>query len=278
VERYIVLAHSRCAAKVFDCLLGYWNCNSLRAYFRSEARYGRIDEVGEIHFNLAVEETIEETDNLLHNAHVPVQKYAWREIYYYLNKFNLLRFKSSFFPFALHWAFALTLLSLWTIITFLLPVPGCQRGYIGPGGLADYSEHYNCTGTFGIFSTPHFPLSLSLSYLSSLTLPNEFQIGGAALYIDKMVFGENHIFASPTCKEMYHTGSASSSPTISPFNLFSFSTIQRVCWAISPLSSSASWGSLQAVYCRSTQCISSESPYGLGGALCFAHLLHFCAK
>lgn len=28
-----------------------------------------------------------------------------------------------------------------------MPVPGCPRGYIGPGGLADYSAHPNCTGT-----------------------------------------------------------------------------------------------------------------------------------
>lgn len=104
------------------------------------------------------EENLEETDNLLHNSHVPVPKY-----------------KSSFFPFSLHWAIALTLLSLWTIITFLLPVPGCPRGYIGPGGLQDDSKYANCTG-------------------------------GAAGYIDKMVFGETHMYQNPTCKELYQTG------------------------------------------------------------------------
>jgi heparan-alpha-glucosaminide N-acetyltransferase len=104
-------------------------------------------------------ENLEETDKMLNTPSMHLQK-----------------FKSHFFPFAFHWAIALLLLSLWFIITFFLPVPGCPRGYIGPGGYADQSRYWNCTG-------------------------------GAALYIDKMVFGENHIFDNPTCKTMYNTGS-----------------------------------------------------------------------
>lgn len=107
---------------------------------------------------VVLEDNYEETDNLLHN-HVPPPKY-----------------KSSFFPFALHWAVAAALVGLWALLTFLLPVPGCPRGYLGPGGLSDNSLHFNCTG-------------------------------GAALYIDRVIFGEKHIFSNPTCKLMYHTGS-----------------------------------------------------------------------
>lgn len=71
-----------------------------------------------------------------------------------------------------------------------MPVPGCPRGYIGPGGLADYSAHPNCTGT------------LICAVSSDLII----SAGGAAGYIDKMVFGENHMYQNPTCKEMYQTG------------------------------------------------------------------------
>ncbi len=35
---------------------------------------------------------------------------------------------------------------LHTAITFLLPVPDCPKGYLGPGGLAEHGEHFNCTG------------------------------------------------------------------------------------------------------------------------------------
>eukprot|EP00026_Physarum_polycephalum_P005092 Phypoly_transcript_05120.p1 GENE.Phypoly_transcript_05120~~Phypoly_transcript_05120.p1 ORF type:complete len:614 (-),score=69.72 Phypoly_transcript_05120:12-1853(-) len=122
----------------------------------------------------APEENLEETDNLLHNSPAPLPKYI-RVAGRLVAQFPRSKYKSSFFPFALHWAFALTLVAMWTIITFLLPVPGCPRGYIGPGGLSDNSAHWNCTG-------------------------------GAAGYIDKVVFGENHIYGNPTCKDMYDTG------------------------------------------------------------------------
>ena len=35
---------------------------------------------------------------------------------------------------------------LHTAITFLLPVPDCPKGYLGPGGLAEQGENFNCTG------------------------------------------------------------------------------------------------------------------------------------
>ncbi|XP_071129358.1 heparan-alpha-glucosaminide N-acetyltransferase-like isoform X1 [Mytilus edulis] len=61
-----------------------------------------------------------------------------------------------------------------TCLTFLLPVDtGCEKGYLGPGGLEKNGTQYNCTG-------------------------------GAAGYIDRKVFGEKHIYGSPTCKEIYH--------------------------------------------------------------------------
>ncbi|KAL3877245.1 hypothetical protein ACJMK2_034978 [Sinanodonta woodiana] len=60
-----------------------------------------------------------------------------------------------------------------TLLTFELDATSC-KGYLGPGGLANFGENANCTG-------------------------------GAASYIDRQVFGVNHIYQSPTCKELYHT-------------------------------------------------------------------------
>ncbi|XP_028915224.1 LOW QUALITY PROTEIN: heparan-alpha-glucosaminide N-acetyltransferase-like [Ornithorhynchus anatinus] len=72
------------------------------------------------------------------------------------------------------WLIVAGLEILWLCLTFLLPVPGCPRGYLGPGGIGDDGKYPNCTG-------------------------------GAAAYIDKWLLGENHIYHYPTCKELYKT-------------------------------------------------------------------------
>ncbi|TMW61076.1 hypothetical protein Poli38472_014537 [Pythium oligandrum] len=59
--------------------------------------------------------------------------------------------------------------------TFLLPVPGCPTGYLGPGGDSDGGRHRNCTG-------------------------------GAHLYVDQVIFGIRHLYQTPTCQQEYHTG------------------------------------------------------------------------
>ena len=60
-----------------------------------------------------------------------------------------------------------------TCLTFLVDVPGCGRGYLGPGGLEDGEKHVNCTG-------------------------------GVAGYIDRAVFG-NHMYKHPPCEKLYET-------------------------------------------------------------------------
>lgn len=52
-------------------------------------------------------------------------------------------------------------------------MPGCPKGYLGPGGLYNSSSNINCTG-------------------------------GAAGYIDRLVFGENHMY-SGTPKHIYQS-------------------------------------------------------------------------
>ncbi|XP_061196047.1 heparan-alpha-glucosaminide N-acetyltransferase-like isoform X2 [Saccostrea echinata] len=74
----------------------------------------------------------------------------------------------------LEWIFYLVFVTAHIVITFVLDVPGCPKGYVGPGGLHENGQHMNCTG-------------------------------GAAGYIDRKVFGEGHIYQSPTCKEIYKT-------------------------------------------------------------------------
>jgi len=74
-----------------------------------------------------------------------------------------------------HMIAILLLETVWLCITFLLPVPGCPTGYLGPGGLADNGK-----------------------------LLNNSCVGGAAGYIDRWLFGENHMYGHPTCKEVYY--------------------------------------------------------------------------
>ncbi|XP_063985450.1 heparan-alpha-glucosaminide N-acetyltransferase-like [Diachasmimorpha longicaudata] len=58
------------------------------------------------------------------------------------------------------WLIVLTLIVIHLLIIFLLPVPGCPMGYLGPGGNEYRQQYANCTG-------------------------------GAASYIDRMVFGSH---------------------------------------------------------------------------------------
>eukprot|EP00058_Branchiostoma_floridae_P004891 XP_002590379.1 hypothetical protein BRAFLDRAFT_76652 [Branchiostoma floridae] len=73
------------------------------------------------------------------------------------------------------WLLHLLILVIHLIITFLLPVPGCPTGYLGPGGplLGDGVEYLNCTG-------------------------------GAAGYIDRLILG-SHMYQTPTVRVFYKT-------------------------------------------------------------------------
>ncbi|OXB54462.1 hypothetical protein ASZ78_016501 [Callipepla squamata] len=77
-------------------------------------------------------------------------------------------------PFWPQWIFILMLEVIWLCLTFLLPVPGCPRGYLGPGGIGDFGNYPNCTG-------------------------------GAAGYIDRLVLGEKHMYQHPSCNVLYQT-------------------------------------------------------------------------
>ncbi|XP_070152179.1 heparan-alpha-glucosaminide N-acetyltransferase isoform X2 [Polyergus mexicanus] len=70
------------------------------------------------------------------------------------------------------WLIILVIVATHTLITFLLPVPNCSRGYLGPGGYSHFGQFQNCTG-------------------------------GAVGYIDRLVFG-NHMY-SKTQNPVYGT-------------------------------------------------------------------------
>ncbi|KAM4607908.1 heparan-alpha-glucosaminide N-acetyltransferase [Polymixia lowei] len=71
------------------------------------------------------------------------------------------------------WLFIILLETIWLCITFLMPIPNCPKGYLGAGGIGDNGAYPNCTG-------------------------------GAAGYIDRVMFGDN-MYRYPTCREMYQT-------------------------------------------------------------------------
>ncbi|XP_012225888.1 heparan-alpha-glucosaminide N-acetyltransferase isoform X2 [Linepithema humile] len=70
------------------------------------------------------------------------------------------------------WLIILAIVTTHTLITFLLPVPNCPKGYLGPGGYHEFGKFANCTG-------------------------------GAAGYIDRLVFG-SHMY-SKTENSVYGT-------------------------------------------------------------------------
>ncbi|KAJ8336128.1 hypothetical protein SKAU_G00394710 [Synaphobranchus kaupii] len=72
------------------------------------------------------------------------------------------------------WLCVIAMETLWLCLTFLLPVPDCPNGYLGPGGIGDFGQYPNCTG-------------------------------GAAGYIDRWLLGENHIYKNPSSRVLYQS-------------------------------------------------------------------------
>eukprot|EP00053_Salpingoeca_punica_P012997 m.116994 g.116994 ORF g.116994 m.116994 type:complete len:508 (+) comp16084_c1_seq1:251-1774(+) len=71
------------------------------------------------------------------------------------------------------WVLTLAMLVFYLIILFTLPVPGCPRGYLGPGGTSDGGAHFNCTG-------------------------------GATNYIDLQIFTSKHMGIWAGCQDAYN--------------------------------------------------------------------------
>ncbi|KAG1657828.1 Heparan-alpha-glucosaminide N-acetyltransferase [Nymphon striatum] len=78
------------------------------------------------------------------------------------------------FKFIIEWMFYGGILAGHTYLTFYLKVPGCPKGYLGPGGDDAGGKYRNCTG-------------------------------GAAGYIDLLLLGNRHIYQNPTFKSLYNS-------------------------------------------------------------------------
>lgn len=70
------------------------------------------------------------------------------------------------------WAMIIIFEALWLMLTFLIHENGCPRGYLGPGGFAEHGRYRNCTG-------------------------------GAAGTIDRWLLKNQHLYDSPTAKDLY---------------------------------------------------------------------------
>ncbi|KAJ8317982.1 hypothetical protein KUTeg_003073 [Tegillarca granosa] len=105
---------------------------------------------------------------IIATMHMFFAKTADVHMHAYWNKFRDILY---YWP---EWIINFAILAVFLSLTFGLDVPGCGKGYIGPGGLHDHSQYFNCTG-------------------------------GAAGYIDRKIFGDKHIYQSPTSKQIYNS-------------------------------------------------------------------------
>ncbi|XP_055612390.1 heparan-alpha-glucosaminide N-acetyltransferase [Uranotaenia lowii] len=71
-----------------------------------------------------------------------------------------------------HWLIVLTIVFVYLLIMFLVPAPGCPRGYFGPGGKHMFFQHPNCTG-------------------------------GITGYLDRAILGPRHLYQHPTARYVY---------------------------------------------------------------------------
>uniref|UniRef100_A0A8D8SUS2 Heparan-alpha-glucosaminide N-acetyltransferase n=2 Tax=Cacopsylla melanoneura TaxID=428564 RepID=A0A8D8SUS2_9HEMI len=81
------------------------------------------------------------------------------------------------------WFIHSTILCLHGWVTFHLQMPGCPRGYTGPGGYQDDARYYNCTG-------------------------------GAANYIDLLLVGPQRLWDRGPAREVYHAVSYDPEPLL----------------------------------------------------------------
>uniref|UniRef100_A0A1B0CSM6 Putative heparan-alpha-glucosaminide n-acetyltransferase-like protein n=1 Tax=Lutzomyia longipalpis TaxID=7200 RepID=A0A1B0CSM6_LUTLO len=70
------------------------------------------------------------------------------------------------------WCVMLVLITVHLALAFGLSVPGCGRGYLGPGGMHEMTHYNHC-------------------------------IGGATGYIDRKILTLDHIYQHPTAKQVY---------------------------------------------------------------------------
>lgn len=70
------------------------------------------------------------------------------------------------------WSIMLFITLINLLVVFLLPVPNCEPGYFGPGGIHEMGIHNGC-------------------------------IGGASGYIDRLLLGKSHLYQGSRAAKIY---------------------------------------------------------------------------
>lgn len=70
------------------------------------------------------------------------------------------------------WFIMLVITSIHLLVIFYLPIPNCESGYLGPGGIHQMSMNTDC-------------------------------IGGATGYIDRLIIGKSHLYQRPRAASVY---------------------------------------------------------------------------
>ena len=75
------------------------------------------------------------------------------------------------------------------LLIYLLPAPGCPRGYTGAGGISDGGLHHNCSG-------------------------------GIAAFVDRKLFGTSHLYRYGGFRNLYFPNDQEHAPLVDPEGLF----------------------------------------------------------
>jgi heparan-alpha-glucosaminide N-acetyltransferase len=99
----------------------------------------------------------------------------------------------------LYVASAAVLCGLHTGITFRVDVPGCGRGYLGPGGLADDGKYPMCTGGVAGCAKAWIQFPVRGEMFTAFVISWH---PSPCSYLDRSILGR-HIYQTPTCVSLY---------------------------------------------------------------------------
>ena len=92
------------------------------------------------------------------------------------------------------WLVMILIAAIWITLTYALSVPNCPTGYLGPGGISNFSNQFDC-------------------------------IGGSATYIDKLILGKNHMYKWTVARQVFYPDEMSNNLPVKDFKIFQYS-----CW------------------------------------------------
>ena len=90
------------------------------------------------------------------------------------------------------WLVMILIAAIWITLTYALSVPNCPTGYLGPGGISNFSNQFDC-------------------------------IGGSATYIDKLILGKNHMYKWTVARQVFYPDEMSNNLPVKDFKIFQYS-------------------------------------------------------